>query len=221
VGPDTWNNGWQFWFIEMLAYVLIAMAVLTSLRWFDRAERRWPYLVAMAVVGIGLLFRFGVVDLGVPNPRPVLWLFALGWAATRATSTWQRLLIAGVAAVALPGWFGDLQRELLILAGIALMTFVRSVRLPAVATPVAGVLASASMYIYLVHWEVFPKFAAFEDWVAVAASLAVGVAVWFVAERVPVVVRWARDAALAARARTVESGGRAMSLRYNDVIATG
>jgi acyl-CoA synthetase (AMP-forming)/AMP-acid ligase II len=222
VGPPTWtNDGWQYWFVEMLVYILVAMAALTSLRWFDTAERRWPFLVPMAVLAVGLLFRYEILDFGAPHPRPVLWLFALGWAASRATNVWQRLLIVGIAGLAISGFFGDYKRELLILSGIAALTFVRSVRLPAISTPVVGVLASASLYIYLVHWQVYPKFDAFDPAIRVAAAIAAGIALWFAAERLPGTIENAATSSRDLARRFGTRPARLLRVRYSDVVATG
>ncbi len=45
-------------------------------------------------------------------------------------------------------------------------------------------LASASLYAYLVHWLVYPLLAGISPALAVAASLAAGVAYWAVCMRV-------------------------------------
>ena len=221
VGAPTWTNGWQFWFIEMLVYLLVAMTALSVLPGFDRAERRWRFAVPMAVLAVGLVFRFGILDFGIPHPKPVLWLFALGWAASRASSTRERLLVFGVAAVALPGFFGDLQRELIILGGIGMLTFARSLRIPAVAAPVLGVVASASLYVYLVHWQVYPRLEAWPDVVAVAASVLAGICLWAAAERVTGAVGRVRRAAARLVAGRRTPSIRPLKLSYKDVVATG
>jgi hypothetical protein len=45
-------------------------------------------------------------------------------------------------------------------------------------------LASASLYTYLVHWLVYPPMAGISPALAVAASLAAGVAYWALCMRV-------------------------------------
>ena len=52
-------------------------------------------------------------------------------------------------------------------------------------------LASASLYAYLVHWLVYPPLAPVSPALAVAASLAAGVAYWALSMRVMgMVSRW-------------------------------
>jgi acyl-CoA synthetase (AMP-forming)/AMP-acid ligase II len=191
VHDELWGN---LWFIELLAYILLVMAALLAIPAVDRFERRWPFALAAGVLGAGLLFRFDVVDAGVPYTMPVLWLFAIGWAASRATDLWQRALIMAVAIVAVSGYFDAAGRNLAILGGLTLLTLVPSIRVPSALVAPMGVLASASLYIYLVHWEVFPLLVELWAFVALGLTLAAGIAVWLVATRLPglVTMTWRR-----------------------------
>lgn len=182
VGPEQWSPQWHFWFVEVLLYILIVLAVVLAVPAADRAERRWPLGFAAAVLGVGLLGRYGLLDLGVPHTRPVLWLFALGWLAARSTTPWQRAGVSAVVLATVPGFFGDVQREALIAGGFLLLLWMPSVPSPAVLCRGAAVLAAASLYIYLTHWQVYRPLAEAPA-IAVLASLAVGIAYWQVAMR--------------------------------------
>jgi len=65
----------------------------------------------------------------------------------------------------------------IVLGGFLLMLWLPHVSLPPVLARAAGVLAGASLFIYLTHWQVYP---ALEDaghqWLALVASLTVGIA---------------------------------------------
>jgi hypothetical protein len=61
--------------------------------------------------------------------------------------------------------------------GLLLLLWVPSARLPRRVVPVVGVLASASLYVYLAHFLVLPAVEGL-PLVAMAASLAVGLAYW-------------------------------------------
>jgi acyl-CoA synthetase (AMP-forming)/AMP-acid ligase II len=176
-GPETWSAQWHFWFVEVLLYLLLALAALLAIPRVDRAERRWPLGFALVALGVGLLGRFHLLDLGIPNTRPVLWLFALGWAAARCTTARQRACVTALALATIPGFFGDLGREAVVAGGLVLLLWAPSVRVPAVAARVLAVLASASLYVYLVHWQVYRPLVETPA-LAVAASLAAGVAYW-------------------------------------------
>ncbi len=182
VQDELWGN---LWFIEVLVYISLLMAALLAIPAVDRAERRWPFGSALAVLSVGLLFRYEVIDVGVPHTMPVLWLFALGWAASRADRRWQRSIVLGLAIASIPGYFDAWERNALILAGVVLLVVFPRVVVPRALAPLAGTLAAASLYIYLVHWEVWPMFS---DWYGIPsllASLLAGVALWFAASRTP------------------------------------
>lgn len=183
VGPPTWTEQWHFWFVEVLVYVLVAVAALLALPPVARLERRRPLVVPAALFGVGLLVRYDVVDPGVPHTMPVLWLFALGWFIARSRTTWHRLAASAAAVGTVPGFFGDPQRELVILGGVLLLTWVPG--LPGLPVPnrVVGLLAAASLYTYLTHWLVYPALDHLPPVVGVAASLLAGVAYWAVADR--------------------------------------
>ncbi|MDR7160052.1 AMP-binding protein [Arthrobacter sp. BE255] len=183
IGPAGWTDAWHFWFVEVLVYVLLGMMALLAIPWVHRTERRFPLAFPVALIGAGLLARYGLLGFDILHTRPVLWLFALGWAFARARTVPQRLALSAIAAVALPGYFGDPWREATILAGILLLAWVPALPLPAILHRVVGLLASASLYVYVTHWVVFPDLKDNYPVLAVALSLAVGVAYWAVWQR--------------------------------------
>jgi peptidoglycan/LPS O-acetylase OafA/YrhL len=121
------------------------------------------------------------------QPQTTLWLFLLGWAAARAASNRQRLLVSAVAVLVTPGFFfDDPRREALVAAGVLLLTWVPTVPVPRPLHRVIGPLAAASLAIYLTHWHVFPAVVArTSPAVGVLASLAVGLAVHALLGRLP------------------------------------
>lgn len=185
VGPDAVTTQWHFWFIEVLVYILLGMTALLAIPWADRAERRFPLLFPLALTGLALLSRYDIVDPGIPHPSPTLWLFALGWAVAR-TRTWiQRCAVSALAVLTVPGYFfGDIHRELTLVAGILLLAWLPTIPVPKGLQRLVVLLASASLYAYLVHWLVYPLLDAVSPALAVAASLAAGVAYWALCTRV-------------------------------------
>ena len=152
---------WRYWFVEALVHVLAGLAVLLCVPAFDALERARPFAVPFALAVLGLLFRFGIIEVGTHhvNGRPavVMWLFALGWAAARAGAPWQRWLLTAYVAGVVPGFFGDPARELAVAAGLLVLLWVPSLRVPAFVVPALVPLASASLFIYLVQWEVMGR----------------------------------------------------------------
>ena len=141
--------------------VLVCAVGLTAVPAFDRWERRAPFVTPLVLLGAALVVRLAWtgVEAG-PTERytigVVAWCFALGWLAARATTPLQRVLVAALAAVATIGFFGDLQRELVVVAGIAVLVALPTVRVPALMTRPLTVLAGASLFVYLTHWQVYP-----------------------------------------------------------------
>ena len=213
VGSDTWTDEWQFWFIEALVYTLLALTVLLAVPVVHRLEQRSPFWFAMGLVALGLLTRYGVVTMS-DGPQPyylahvIFFVFALGWATVKATSTWHRVVVSAAVLATLPGFFGDPARELLVAAGMLLLVWVSSIPVPSLVARAAGVLATASLYIYLSQWMVYPHLEKDYPLLALLASVATGVAFWVTwswlakqAGRVPSYLSWGRPEITGGRSR--------------------
>jgi hypothetical protein len=179
-GPSPGWSGWHFWFVEALVYILAVAAALLAVPALDRLERRYPYGFPMGVLAAGLVTRYDILNLReqyhLPSAVRVFWLFAIGWAAAKAATVRQRALVTLAAVVTVPGYFDDLPREAVVLVGLALLIWVPTLPSAAVVNRVAGVLAAGSLYIYLTHWQVYPRLDHHNALLAVVASLAVGLA---------------------------------------------
>ena len=179
LGPREWGPTWHFWFVEVLVYLTLGAAALLAVPAVRRLERRRPWGFALGLVAVGAASRFapGWLPTGpdrIHTAHVVLWLFALGWAAAGAGTTGRRLLLTAVVLLTVPGFFGDPQRDALVVAGVSALVWVRAVRVPAaVAVPVAT-LAAASLHVYVTHWLVYPDLEAHSPLGATCASLAVG-----------------------------------------------
>lgn len=177
LGPSDSMTAGRLWFVEVLVWILVALAVLFWSPAADRVERRYPFAVAAAFLAVGLVLRFGPGS-GHDAKFTVLafWFFALGWVAAKASTTLQRAAVTLALVVGLVGYFGDLQREALVLVGLALLIWLPTLRCPAPVSSMAGVVAEASLYTYLTHYQIYPLFG--EHRVAgVIASILVGIAV--------------------------------------------
>ncbi|WP_434992068.1 AMP-binding protein [Arthrobacter sp. Ld5] len=190
VGPQEVTSEWHFWFVEMLVYVLVAVMALLAIPWLDRLERRVPFGFALGLLAVTLLSRYDIVDPGLPKPLPVFWLFLLGWAVARADSMPRRLLVSAVAVLTVPGFFDHPLREVTIIVGLLLITWVPALPVPSVLRRVTGWLAAASLYIYLTHWLVYPVLMPLGPVVAVVGCLPVGVAYWALCSWLP--TAWSR-----------------------------
>ena len=189
LGPSSWTEpAWWYWFVEVLVWTLVALAGCLAVPWLDRAERRWSFWLPFGVTLVGLLPRYNVVELAagdeIHRGTVVFWLFALGWAAVKATRVRHRLLVSAVAAASLPGFFGDGLREAAVVAGLLLLVWLPAVRVPGIVARTAAVLASASLYVYLAHWQVYPHLEDDAPLLATLLSLLAGIAFWKASTRV-------------------------------------
>ena len=186
VGPP--DARWSYWFIETILALLVPVAAAYSVPAVRRLDRRRPFALPLAVGAVGLAIRFEVLDLPDQHlrlfrPQEVLWLFALGWAAARATSLRHRVLLAAGAGLATVDFFTNDLANVVLGAGVVVLVLVPRLPVPrVVAAPVAS-LAAASLHVYLVHWQVFPHLDAVPDVVATAVSLVVGVLAWRLTDR--------------------------------------
>ena len=184
VGPDSWSRQWQFWFLEAMVWTSLVVLVVLAVPRLDRLERRAPYGFALAAVLAGLVLRFTWVGLEASGATSrytigvVAWWFLVGWAATRADSALRRWTVVVLAAVGTLGYFGDLSREALIVGGIALLVHVPALRVPRRLVGPLSTLASASLFIYITHWLVYPHLEDHIPALATLLSLAVGILYW-------------------------------------------
>ncbi len=185
LGSDTWSSTWRLWFLEALAWTLVAFAALLSIPAVRRLHARRPFVLAAGVAALGALARLDVFDLTSPPGRgtapAVLWLVAIGWAAQVASTRRQRLVLSVIVVGTLPGFMDDPVREATIAAGLLLVVWVRTLPVPRPVVPVLAVLAAASLFIYLTHFEVYR--ATDVPLVNLALGLGVGLAAWFVTTR--------------------------------------
>ncbi|MEV0292095.1 AMP-binding protein [Nocardia sp. NPDC050710] len=162
LGPRDSDTAGHLWFIEVLVYFMLAAALLMRVPFVDALQRREPFWFAMGLVAITLIFRyqsFGLYpDRDIPFSPLACLFFALGWAAAKATTVWRRLLVSAVLLATVPGYFGVPDRERLVMAGVLLLIWLPAVRVPALVAGVAALVADSSLFIYLLHWQVYPSF---------------------------------------------------------------
>lgn len=177
----SWDDQWRFWFLEALIWVLLGLAVLLSVRRVRDVEARHPFAAACAVLAGTLALRWTLSGVTAEDEQKyalvnVLWVFALGWLLARSSTRWQRLLSSAAVVLSVTGFFADVQRETLIIVGLLAVLWMPSVRVPRLAATVVGTVSAASLAIYVTQWQVYPHLEADHPYLAVVASIAVGVA---------------------------------------------
>lgn len=192
-----WLDGtgrWMYWFVEALVQVLLVLAIVFSVPAVRRAERRAPFSFAVGLLALTSLPAFDLVDIGALGdlhrssyrPHEIAWLFALGWAMARATDPMHRIGLSAFTLLAVPAYFGDTTRTVVVVVGMLALAWVSRVPVPRPVNGLVGVVASASLYIYLTHVQIHPLFD--PPALAVLASLLFGVAAWKSVTRVTAAV---------------------------------
>jgi len=183
-GGERWTAQWQYWFLESVVWTILGLALLFAVPHIDRFERRYPFAFAASFVAGALLLRLlltGGVQAGATERYSlpiVLWLIALGWLIARSTDVKRRMLSSVTVILTVPGFFGDPARESIAIAGLLLLLWIPAVPLPRILVPVLGIVASASLFVYLVQWQVHPLFGDDSPLLATLASFAVGIFAW-------------------------------------------
>lgn len=142
--------------------------------------------MAAAAAVLALVPRFVILHLGEGVLRGIMpttfWLFAVGAAVALADTRRRRLLTVAVAVVGGATYFpDDPVRNATVLAGVAALAFMPEVRLPGRWVPVIGVLAAASLYVYLVQFQILDLISA--PLGATAVAIAAGCLLWRLADR--------------------------------------
>ncbi|MFC9689093.1 AMP-binding protein [Kribbella sp. NPDC056951] len=151
-----------FWFVEALLLVSAATTAVLAFRRVRAAYAADPWRTTMVALVLLLIPRYTVPALydgpvrGLPGTAA--WLFVAGIAMAVAGTWRRRLVAAGVAAAATAGFFPVWERTLTIQAGLVLLAFVPTVPVPRLLVRPLGVLAAASLHIYLVQFQVFAFF---------------------------------------------------------------
>ena len=171
-----------FWFVESLLLITVVTTGLLSLPWLHTAYARDPWRVAFFLTVALLVPRYVVLALadGLIRGLPwtVAWLFAAGLAMASAQTWLRRALTVLVAVGATIGFFPASERNLAIMIGLSLLALVPTVVIPRVAVRPVGVVAAASLHIYLVQFQMFEFFAT--PALKFVGALAAGIMLWFV-----------------------------------------
>ncbi|NYG54789.1 AMP-binding protein [Nocardioides perillae] len=196
-----WSEpAWHYWFVEVVVVLLLATAALLALPPVQRLERRFPFGLPVALALLGLLTRYDVVATDgdeLHRAQVVAWLFCLGWAAARARTHAHRVLLTALVVATVPGFTGDPARDAYVALGVLALVWLPTVRVPDVVARLAVPLAGASLWTYLVHWQVYPHLE--HDWPLAATVLS------FVAGH----LAWRAWTGLVRRLPALPPGGRA------------
>lgn len=184
-GADRWDLDWQLWFLESAVWTTAALAVLVAVPWTGRLIARFPFAAPLTALAVSVVVRevmhhIPATTLARYSLERTAWLVALGWLVYAARTRTQRWLVTAIVPLAVLGFFPDNRpRELLVIGGALALLWIGSVPVPRPLDRFVTLVASASLFIYLTHWHVYPHLEQDHQVLAALASLAVGIAVWW------------------------------------------
>jgi hypothetical protein len=182
------GGAWGYWFVEVLVQTLLVMAVVFAIPGVARFERRHGFGVALTALLLALVLFAGIESTGVfpewgLSTHGVLWFFMLGWLVQRATTGVRKCVVLVAAFLLIPDFLGHPLREIVVLAGVLLLMLVPRMVVPRSFVRPIGLVASASLYIYLTHYVVYSELLLVLPALPVTViTLAVGIVAWRVGE---------------------------------------
>lgn len=185
LGPEHHDGDhWHFWFVEVFVHLVLLTTALLAVPGVRRAERRRPYAFALGVLAVTLVFRYGLVEIGTAanlrfRTHGVAWFFAIGWLVHRSDTVRRKLVTSAVVMAVVPGFFSFPQREWFIICCVVALVWWREVRLPRVAVVPLALVSSASLWILITHFTVWPPMVdLLGREVAYPVTIATGVVAW-------------------------------------------
>ena len=149
VGPRTWSDQWQFWFLEAAMWSTLALLAALAVPSVHAFEVRRPWAFALGWLGAATVLRLTTagVEAG-PIERysapTVAWCAALGYLAARATTLPQRLVATAVTPLVTLGFFGEPVREAVRVTGVLLLLWLPTMPVPRGLPSLLAPLAAAS-----------------------------------------------------------------------------
>jgi amino acid adenylation domain-containing protein len=161
VGPAPEQSGLGFWFIDVLLQCFVGFALLLSVPWVRRRIAKdafgFAVVASVAFAGISLAapLLWDTSALSDRVPHHYLGAMCLGWAVVHADSLRRKLLVVALTLLtfAAPAYRSE---GLLVFPFVAsfLLVSLAQVSLPVVAGRLVNLIASASLFIYLVDHQV-------------------------------------------------------------------
>ncbi|MBU1236806.1 MAG: AMP-binding protein [Gammaproteobacteria bacterium] len=183
------------WFIQVMTQIMLLMYLLFLSKRARQAAASRPYYFGLALllvtIGIRLFETVAYRKLGTNLGGGLTieaWLFALGFAIAAAETRKQKALLS-LLAVVLPWVFhaNEIPRSTIVMVGCLLVIWVPRVILPNRIAMLVGVIASASMFIYMLHQVLHPNPLSSYwqvDYVEIFGGICLGIAGWWLFRRV-------------------------------------
>jgi acyl-CoA synthetase (AMP-forming)/AMP-acid ligase II len=188
--PGHRGDHWHFWFIEVFVHLILIVTALLAVPSIRRLERRFQYAFPLVLFGFAMLLQMEWAWMGDWynirfRTHSIAFFFVLGWLIQRSDTTRKRFATSALCIVSIADFFDYAPREWFIGVCLVGLVWLREAPVPRLVVRPVAILASASMWILISHFTVWPL--AIDvlplGW-AYVATLVAGVLVWVVAERV-------------------------------------
>ncbi|EKE43226.1 AMP-dependent synthetase and ligase [Oceaniovalibus guishaninsula JLT2003] len=183
IDPDTPG---AIWFVEVYLQSLIAIGALLLIPDLRAAFRDRAFAAATIFAAVAILICLAMESLADFNalyrrlPFLLGWIFLVGLAVHHADTALRKALVTLIAATAIVAFFGP-SVPVFFVAAVLAVVWLPGIRVPrAVAMPVRSV-ASASLAIYLTHFQfasIVGKLGLTHPAFGTAAGIVMGVVVW-------------------------------------------
>jgi non-ribosomal peptide synthetase component E (peptide arylation enzyme)/peptidoglycan/LPS O-acetylase OafA/YrhL len=179
-------KGFLFYFIEFYIQLLLLAALL-----FSFAKVRESFRVRPMASALALLLAVVVIDRTVESiwntdynyhrvPLHYAWAFVLGMVLAGANDLRTRFLAVAVSIVAVWVVWGLTSAAFYVGGGCVIVLFVRAFVVPAPVKVIVAEIASASMFIYLSHYQIIviveKVFGEHKPWLELVLATCVGIA---------------------------------------------
>jgi hypothetical protein len=181
---DHWSPDWQLWFLEAATWTAALGAVVLGIPGVRSMYLRRPFAVAVTGLGFAMLLRGTTLPTDGPmhlySPQATAWCILLGVVAAFADTPLRRTATATLAVTCTLGFFEAPVRGYLVIGAVLLMLAVPRIPIPRPVDHIVTAIASASLFIYITHWQIYPELeASGHQGLALVASVAVGLAAWW------------------------------------------
>jgi peptidoglycan/LPS O-acetylase OafA/YrhL len=177
----------SFYFAEIYIQLFLLSALLFSSARVRSFFSRQPFASAVALVFVAEALRLLIGQFWDTNylfqrvPQYFAGAFALGMVVALARAPREKLFaLLLLALYSIPRW-GIEWSTLLFLGGLTLTLYVTTLRVPAVVKSVIAEVAAASIFIYLIHFQVNTVVRKLIgpglNWLSLLATLALGIAI--------------------------------------------
>ena len=175
--------GRRLWFLEAYFWTQVIVILALAIPLADRLLRRAPFRFALGVLAVATVARLGYTGIYADYDLhheydlvAIAWCFAAGWAAALAPSVAARIGVTVACALSTFGFFHDLPRELVLFTGFLVLTWFPLVPVPHRLVRPIGMVASASLFIYVSHFQFVPTVIEIDPLLAVVVAIAIGIA---------------------------------------------